>query len=174
MPHLCGVAQTHDEQQRVAPPALFPIDFRPLVHGIRHRRVLLKVQGKPTELMCDLTSANSSGYLSSRGHCILMAAKIGIPPDQEAPLNLIAEDVMAWIKVIAEGEAQGELKRYYEEMREPNGEVDNILKIHSLNPPSLRAHYDLYKLVMYGRSELSRKEREMVALVASSANRCHY
>lgn len=59
-------------------------------------------------------------------------------------------------------------------MCEPSGEVDNILKIHSLNPTSLRGHYDLYKLLMHGRAELSRKEREMVAVVVSVTNHCHY
>lgn len=81
---------------------------------------------------------------------------------------------MAWIKMISEDEAEGELKEMYETMRDPRGPVDNILKVHGLNPPSLRAHYDLYKTVMYGRSELSRIEREMIAVVVSSVNGCNY
>lgn len=52
--------------------------------------------------------------------------------------------------------------------------MDNILTIHSLNPASLRAHYDLYKVCMFGPSELSRSQREMVAVVVSATNRCHY
>ena len=81
---------------------------------------------------------------------------------------------MAWIKMIHEHEAEGELKARYERLREPWGGVDNILKIHSLNVPSLDAHVQLYRTLMYGRSGLSRVEREMIALVASATNRCHY
>jgi len=61
---------------------------------------------------------------------------------------------MAWIKMIREEDAKGRLKKIYDLLVEPWGGVDNILKIHSLNPRSLRAHFDLYKTVMRGRSEL--------------------
>jgi len=81
---------------------------------------------------------------------------------------------MAWIRVIPPSEASGELSEYYRRMQEPDGSVDNILTIHSLNPASLRAHFDLYKVSMYGPSELSRAQREMIAVVVSAVNRCHY
>jgi uncharacterized peroxidase-related enzyme len=81
---------------------------------------------------------------------------------------------MAWIKMISEAEATGKLKSAYEKLREPWGGVDNILKIHSLNLRSLWAHFELYKTVMHGRSALSRTQREMIAVVTSAANRCHY
>ena len=81
---------------------------------------------------------------------------------------------MAWIKMIREEDAKGRLKKIYDLLVEPWGGVDNILKIHSLNPRSLRAHFDLYKTVMRGRSELSFIQREMIAVVVSSINQCHY
>lgn len=81
---------------------------------------------------------------------------------------------MAWINIIQEDEAQGKLKELYDKYAEPSGEVDNILKIHSLNVKSLKAHYDLYAHLMRGRSDLSRVQREMIAVVASVANHCHY
>lgn len=81
---------------------------------------------------------------------------------------------MAWIKIIQEDEAQGKLKELYDKYAEPSGEVDNILKIHSLNVKSLKAHFDLYAHLMRGRSDLSRVQREMIAVVASAANHCHY
>jgi alkylhydroperoxidase family enzyme len=46
--------------------------------------------------------------------------------------------------------------------------------IHSLNPATLRAHADLYHTVMHGESGLNRAEREMIAVVVSAINRCHY
>jgi len=81
---------------------------------------------------------------------------------------------MAWIRVVAPAEAAGELAQLYDRMKERTGAVDNILTIHSLAPPSLRAHYELYKVVMFGPSELSRAQREMVAVVVSVSNHCHY
>jgi alkylhydroperoxidase family enzyme len=76
--------------------------------------------------------------------------------------------------MIPEEEADGRLKELYDKTREPWGGVDNILKIHSLNPASLQAHFELYATLMRGPSELSRLQREMIAVVASAANRCHY
>jgi uncharacterized peroxidase-related enzyme len=81
---------------------------------------------------------------------------------------------MAWIKMITEEEARGRLQELYRKYAEPSGMVDNILKIHSLNVKSLKTHYDLYAHLMRGRSELSRSQREMIAVVSSVANRCHY
>ncbi len=81
---------------------------------------------------------------------------------------------MAWIRVIQEDKAEGELKQLYGQMTEPWGGVDNILKIHSLNPPSLRAHFEFYKTLMRGKSGLSRAQREMIAVTVSAANHCHY
>jgi alkylhydroperoxidase family enzyme len=50
--------------------------------------------------------------------------------------------------------------------------VDNIMKIHSLNPASLSGHFELYAALMRGRSDLSRVQREMIAVVVSALNRC--
>ena len=81
---------------------------------------------------------------------------------------------MAWIRVVSEREATGRLKEWYDKLTEPWGGVDNIMKIHSLNLRSLKGHYELYKAVMFGKSPLSRTQREMIAVVASATNQCHY
>lgn len=81
---------------------------------------------------------------------------------------------MSWIKIIHEAEAEGLLERFYQRYREPDGRVDNILKVHSLRPRSMKAHFDLYALLMRGRSFLTRAQREMIAVVASTLNHCHY
>jgi uncharacterized peroxidase-related enzyme len=81
---------------------------------------------------------------------------------------------MAWIRIIRESEATGKLKKMYDKLIEPWGGVDNIMKIHSLNPRSLWAHFEFYAAVMRGKSDLSRAQREMIAVVVSSINQCHY
>lgn len=81
---------------------------------------------------------------------------------------------MAWIRVTSPEEAQGGLAEAYHRVRQASESVANILTIQSLNPASLRAHYELYRTVMFGPSELSRAQREMVAVVVSVTNHCHY
>lgn len=81
---------------------------------------------------------------------------------------------MAWIEMIGEDEATGVLKTYYEKYGSPSEGVDHILKIHSLNLDSLRYHYDLYTHLMRGPSRLSRAQREMIGVVVSKINACHY
>ena len=53
-------------------------------------------------------------------------------------------------------------------------EGDNILRIHSLNPKSGEAHYHVYRAVMHEESELTRLQREMIGVVVSGINGCHY
>lgn len=81
---------------------------------------------------------------------------------------------MTWIKTISPPEASGDLLEQYHRMHDPSGNVANILQVHSLNPAALRAHFDLYRTLMFARSELSRAQREMVAVVVSKTNGCHY
>ena len=81
---------------------------------------------------------------------------------------------MAWIDTINERDANGSLKDQYAKLKDSRGGVDNILKIHSLNPESLDAHVQLYKTIMYGKSPIRRVNREMIAVLVSSINQCHY
>jgi alkylhydroperoxidase family enzyme len=77
---------------------------------------------------------------------------------------------MAWVKVIQEAEAEGELAALYGKSQR----VANIIKSHSLNVGALKGHLELYRAVMFRPSGLSRAEREAVATVVSSLNACHY
>ncbi len=81
---------------------------------------------------------------------------------------------MAWIGIIEEQEAQGLLGRIYEGARKRAGRVFNILKIQSNNPPALQAMLELYQASMRLQSPLTRAQREMLAVVVSKANNCHY
>jgi alkylhydroperoxidase family enzyme len=81
---------------------------------------------------------------------------------------------MAWIKVIEEDAAEGPLREAYASVRGARGEVANILKIHSISPGAMSAHLDLYRTLMFGPSDLTRTERETLAVAVSSVNACHY
>jgi alkylhydroperoxidase family enzyme len=81
---------------------------------------------------------------------------------------------MAFIKIIAEPEAQGALAEIYDAARKRAGRVFNILKIQSQNPAALAAMVELYRATVRGDSPLTRAQREMLAVVVSQANDCHY
>ena len=83
-------------------------------------------------------------------------------------------DVVPNLRLVEEGEATGALKAEYDAAIARAGKVFNIVKAMSQNPETLRASMELYRAVMYGRSELSRAERELLAVVVSRANDCHY
>lgn len=81
---------------------------------------------------------------------------------------------MSYIAIISETDATGELAELYRRTGNPDGTVDNVMKVHALNPASLRAHFDLYVQSMHKPSPLSRAEREMVAVTVSRINSCDY
>ena len=51
---------------------------------------------------------------------------------------------------------------------------DNIIQIHGVHSRTMRQHFELYRELMYSRGPLSRIQREMIAVVVSAANQCHY
>ncbi len=81
---------------------------------------------------------------------------------------------MAWIRTFAENEATGRLAEIYEAARKRAGRVYNILKIQSQNPAALQEMLDLYVATVRGESPQTRAQREMLAVVVSRANHCHY
>ncbi len=78
------------------------------------------------------------------------------------------------MRLIEVGDATGELKRQYDAAVERAGKVFNIVKSMSLRPGVLERSMELYRAIMFGRSDLSRAERELLAVVVSRANDCHY
>lgn len=51
---------------------------------------------------------------------------------------------------------------------------DHILQVHSVHPRVMRQHLELYRELMHRSSPLTRRQREMIAVVVSSLNGCHY
>lgn len=81
---------------------------------------------------------------------------------------------MSNIKVIQPEEATGRLKEIYAELIDKRGQLAEVHKIQSIRPESIVKHIDLYLEIMFSKSELSRAEREMMAVVVSSCNNCEY
>ena len=81
---------------------------------------------------------------------------------------------MSWIDEVDVADADGQLETIYAELVARRGKVSNILKVHGLNPEAMQNHLDLYMTIMFGKSGLTRAEREAVAVVVSAENDCAY
>lgn len=81
---------------------------------------------------------------------------------------------MSRIKTIPPSEAQGQLKEIYSQLEKQRGQIAEVHKIQSLRPESIVKHMDLYMEIMFSTSNLSRAQREMMAVVVSTVNNCAY
>ena len=81
---------------------------------------------------------------------------------------------MSYIETIDVARAQGALADAYRRVADARGGVADVLKVQSLNPVALEAHFDFYTALLFGRSELERRTREMIGVVVSAANACAY
>ena len=81
---------------------------------------------------------------------------------------------MAHISYVPYEDAEGLLAELYTRYGGAEPRLDNIVRIHSLNPQSMEHHLQLYAHLMRGRSPLSRVQREMIAVTVSAANDCFY
>jgi len=81
----------------------------------------------------------------------------------------------AWIKMIPEDEATGELRELYAEAMTPHGTVDNVMKVHSLRPHTMHGHVTLYRSVLHHPDiTLPLWFLEVVASYVSINNDCRY
>jgi uncharacterized peroxidase-related enzyme len=81
---------------------------------------------------------------------------------------------VAHVRLIEVDEATGLLAEEYDAAIERAGKVFNIVKAMSLRPGVLKRSMELYTEIMFGASGLSRQERELLAVVVSRQNDCHY
>lgn len=81
---------------------------------------------------------------------------------------------MPHIEEIPPDRATGATKRAYDDAMRRAGRVWNIVSIMSVNGPVMSDSMSFYSTLMFGASPLSRAQREMIAVVTSQANDCHY
>ena len=67
-----------------------------------------------------------------------------------------------------------DLQKYFGVCDEKLGFVPNVLAAYTFDEKKLRAFVGMYNDLMLDDSPLSKLEREMIAVVVSSANRCYY
>jgi uncharacterized peroxidase-related enzyme len=83
-------------------------------------------------------------------------------------------DRVTALGIASEGPLGERLEAYFGKCDEKLGFVPNVLKAYAFSPVKLQAFADMYNDLMLADSGLSKLEREMIGVVVSSANHCHY
>ena len=78
------------------------------------------------------------------------------------------------IRLPPRAKLDADMQKYFGVCAEKLGFVPNVLAAYSFEQTKLRAFVNLYNDLMLAESGLSKLEREMIAVVVSSANRCYY
>jgi len=82
---------------------------------------------------------------------------------------------MTWIRTLGYAESEGPLRRIYDRIKGPAGEIDNIMAAHSLRPHTMEGHMALYKSVLHhSRNEVPKWFLEALGVWVSLLNRCAY
>ena len=84
------------------------------------------------------------------------------------------QDDIAWLRLPAEDDVPEEARALWAAPREKLGFVPNVLRVMALRPTHLLGWNAYYDELMRGDSGLSKAQREMIAVVVSAQNRCHY
>ncbi len=78
------------------------------------------------------------------------------------------------LKPLPRQQLPADLAKYFDICEEKIGFLPNVLAAFSFDAVKLRAFSDMYNDLMLGNSGITKLEREMVAVVVSAANQCHY
>lgn len=86
----------------------------------------------------------------------------------------MTDDSKPYVEPISADEAGGLVAKEYRAAMRRAGRIWNIVSIQSHAPDAMRDSMRLYGSTMYGESQLTRAQREMIAVAVSTANECHY
>ena len=81
---------------------------------------------------------------------------------------------LSWLRVPDEKELPSEVTERWQVPLEKLGFVPNVLRVLALRPRHSLLWQDYYDELMRGDSGLTKAQREMIAVVVSATNRCHY
>ena len=81
----------------------------------------------------------------------------------------------SWIKMISDEDADADLSDALDGARTPHGTVDNVLRVHSLRPNTMRGHMALYKAALHDDANtLPVWLQETIGTYVSKLNDCPY
>jgi uncharacterized peroxidase-related enzyme len=85
-----------------------------------------------------------------------------------------ADETGSWFPVPAEAELPERLRGLFAKARERLGFVPNVFRVYAFRPERLSAWFAHFRLLHEPTEHLSAADRELVAVVVSSANGCLY
>ena len=81
----------------------------------------------------------------------------------------------AWIKMLSDAEADDDLLDALALARTPHGTVDNVMRVHSLRPNTMRGHVILYRAALHDEANsLPTWLQETISSYVSILNDCPY
>ncbi|SNT76549.1 carboxymuconolactone decarboxylase family protein [Paracoccus seriniphilus] len=81
----------------------------------------------------------------------------------------------AWIEMISDEDADPDLQQVLQLARTPHGTVDNVMRVHSLRPNTMRGHVVLYRAALHDPANtLPMWLQECVSSYVSILNNCPY
>ncbi|MGB0845393.1 MAG: carboxymuconolactone decarboxylase family protein [Thiolinea sp.] len=81
----------------------------------------------------------------------------------------------AWIKMISDEDASEELLDVLKLARTPHGTVDNVMRVHSLRPNTMRGHVVLYRAALHDDANtIPMWFQETISSYVSMLNDCPY
>jgi uncharacterized peroxidase-related enzyme len=86
----------------------------------------------------------------------------------------IETEPICWLHVPGEDEVGEEVTDLWATPLEKLGFVPNVLRVYAIRPRHLQLWNAFYDDLMRGESGLTKAQREMIAVVVSTTNRCHY
>ena len=84
------------------------------------------------------------------------------------------EQRLTWLETPSEEDVPDEVRELWERPLERLGFVPNVMRVFALRPEHLLRWWSYYDELLRGESGLTKPQREMIAVVVSAANRCHY
>jgi len=80
-----------------------------------------------------------------------------------------------WLAFVPPASASGRLKKVYEQVKSPNGQVDRVYQAQSLRPETILGHDRLYRSVLHFDNPVCRPWfLEAIAVYTSVLNGCSY
>ncbi len=81
----------------------------------------------------------------------------------------------AWIRMISDEDANTDLKDILDLARTPHGTVDNVMRVHSLRPNTMKGHVVLYRACLHDQANtVPMWFQEVISSYVSTLNTCPY
>ena len=87
---------------------------------------------------------------------------------------MTAKNAATALTITTDAKLTPELQAYFDKCQEKLGFVPNVLRAYAFDPVKLQAFIDMVDDLMLADSGISKLEREMIAVVVSAVNHCHY